>query len=106
MAAQHIIIAPTRQVERFQQLTELEVLELFSCAKEISKLFEAYFKAKRFNYLLQDGPEAGRRVNHVHLHLVPIRDDGVAHMNYQGGEDRTLQMMSEEVEMYKRFFEQ
>ena len=42
-----------------KDLTELEVLELWVCAKEVAKKFEEYFKVKNFMFLLQDGMESG-----------------------------------------------
>ena len=38
-----------------RDLTELEVLELFACAKEIAKKFEDVFKVRSFSYILEDG---------------------------------------------------
>ena len=36
----HVIVVPTRVVEHLKDLTELETLEIFVCAKEIAKKFE------------------------------------------------------------------
>ena len=70
----HVIVVPTRSVPHFRDLTELETLELFVCAKEISKKFEDVFKVRSFNFIIQDGENAGSIVKQVHMHLIP-RDD-------------------------------
>ena len=65
----HVLICPTRVVARFTDLTELETIELFVCAKEIAKKFEDQFnkKYRSFSYVIQDGGSAGSKVRHVHI---------------------------------------
>ena len=41
----HAIICPVRKVDSVSDLTELEYLEMFVCAQEVSKKFEDYFKS-------------------------------------------------------------
>jgi bis(5'-adenosyl)-triphosphatase len=48
----HVLVCPTRQVQHFRDLTELETLELFVCAKEIVNKFKDLFKVKSFNFLI------------------------------------------------------
>ena len=57
----HVKVCPTRVVKRFTELTELETLELFSCAKEIAKKLEEMFKFKNFNFVVRDGLAAGNK---------------------------------------------
>jgi bis(5'-adenosyl)-triphosphatase len=70
----HVILCPTRVVKSFYELTELETLEIFTCAREIAKKFEDYFKVKSFSFILQDGEAAGQSAPHIHLHIIP-RDE-------------------------------
>ncbi len=55
----HVLVCPTREVLYFRDLTELETLELFICAKEIAKKFEDVFKVRSFSFIMQDGENAG-----------------------------------------------
>jgi len=48
----HVLVCPTRAVTHFRDLTELETLELFVCAKEISKKFEDIFKVRSFSFVM------------------------------------------------------
>lgn len=62
MCPGHVVVSPTRIVKHFRDLTELEVLELHICAKEIAKKFEDNFKVRSFNFIIQDGADAGQTI--------------------------------------------
>ena len=52
----HVLVCPMRSsAKNLEDLSELEVLEMFVCAKEIARKFEDTFKVKSFMILLQDG---------------------------------------------------
>ena len=55
----HVMVVPIRQngtaPSQFSELTELETLEMFVCAKQITKAFEEKLKFKSFQILIQDG---------------------------------------------------
>jgi bis(5'-adenosyl)-triphosphatase len=55
----HVVVCPTRVVPKLVEMTEIETLELFVCAKEISKRFEDKFNFKNISFLIQDGDSAG-----------------------------------------------
>ena len=45
-----------RKVDSVSDLTELEYLEMFVCAQEVSKKFEDYFKGiSSFQFVMDDG---------------------------------------------------
>ena len=45
-----------RKVDSVSDLTELEYLEMFVCAQEVSKKFEDYFKGiSSFQFVMNDG---------------------------------------------------
>ena len=70
----HVLIVPTRQVNTLQELTELEILELWASAKEVASKFEDAFKVRNFMFLIQDGQSAGRKESGVYLQVIPRED--------------------------------
>ena len=98
----HVLVCPTRVVQHLRDLTELETLDLFVCAKEITKKFEDTYTVRSYSLILQDGDHAGQAVKHVHLHIIP-RDEklgGPKELQFQddGRYDRTQSEMAEEAE--------
>ena len=80
----HVIICPTRPVDFFKDLNELEVLELFFTAKEVAKAFEDKWRIRNFMYLIQDGNNSGQmkvtegedaRRSCMCLQLIPFDDE-------------------------------
>ncbi|XP_046841187.1 bis(5'-adenosyl)-triphosphatase-like, partial [Xenia sp. Carnegie-2017] len=67
----HVLLAPSRIVERFRDLTPDEVSDLFLSTQQISSVIEREFGATSLTVALQDGPEAGQTVPHVHVHVIP-----------------------------------
>eukprot|EP00271_Cylindrocystis_brebissonii_P001178 TRINITY_DN1147_c0_g1_i2.p1 TRINITY_DN1147_c0_g1~~TRINITY_DN1147_c0_g1_i2.p1 ORF type:complete len:126 (-),score=32.84 TRINITY_DN1147_c0_g1_i2:303-680(-) len=52
-------------------MSEEEVTDLWRTAKEVGQKVEAHFGATSLTYAIQDGPEAGQTVAHVHIHILP-----------------------------------
>ena len=69
----HVLVAPIRFVRRFCDLTEDEVADLFLSTQKISRVVEREFKATSLSIVMQDGPEAGHSVPHVHVQILPRR---------------------------------
>ncbi|CAL8357193.1 unnamed protein product [Gadus morhua 'NCC'] len=60
-----------RPVERFRDLLPEEVADLFSTTQRVASLVERHFNASSLTISIQDGPEAGQTVKHVHVHILP-----------------------------------
>ncbi|XP_075869375.1 bis(5'-adenosyl)-triphosphatase isoform X1 [Nelusetta ayraudi] len=67
----HVLVCPLRQVERFRDLQPEEVSDLFRTTQTIASLVEKHFDATSLTIAIQDGPEAGQTVKHVHVHVLP-----------------------------------
>ncbi|XP_039655051.1 bis(5'-adenosyl)-triphosphatase [Perca fluviatilis] len=67
----HVLVCPLRPVERFRDLRPDEVADLFSTAQRVGNLVEKHFNATSLTIAIQDGPEAGQTVKHVHVHVLP-----------------------------------
>ena len=67
----HVLVSPLRVVDRFSDLTEAEVSDLFLSTQRIARVVEQEFGASSVSIAIQDGPEAGQTVKHVHVHVLP-----------------------------------
>lgn len=66
-----MLVCPRREVKRFVDLTPEETSDLWISAQKIGKQLESYHKASSLTLAIQDGPQAGQTVPHVHIHIVP-----------------------------------
>ncbi|KAK9053728.1 hypothetical protein SSX86_024802 [Deinandra increscens subsp. villosa] len=67
----NVLVCPRREVKRFIDLTTEETSDLWISAQKIGKQLENYHKASSLTFAIQDGPQAGQTVPHVHIHIVP-----------------------------------
>ncbi|XP_060947733.1 bis(5'-adenosyl)-triphosphatase [Limanda limanda] len=70
----HVLVCPLRPVERFRDLQPDELADLFRTTQLVGDLVEKHFSATSLTIALQDGPEAGQTVKHVHVHVLPRRE--------------------------------
>ncbi|XP_071370044.1 bis(5'-adenosyl)-triphosphatase-like, partial [Centroberyx affinis] len=66
-----VLVCPLRPVERFRDLRPDELADLFSTTQRVGTLVEKHFNATSLTIAMQDGPEAGQTVKHVHVHVLP-----------------------------------
>ncbi|XP_041281764.1 bis(5'-adenosyl)-triphosphatase isoform X1 [Pyrgilauda ruficollis] len=69
----HVLVCPLRPVERFRDLCPEEVADLFCTAQRVGNVVEKHFCGTSLTFSIQDGPEAGQTVKHVHVHVLPRR---------------------------------
>lgn len=68
----HVLIVPLRrEVVRLSDLTHEESLDYFDTLQLIQRFISWQFKADSLNIAIQDGPEAGQTVPHLHTHIIP-----------------------------------
>ncbi|XP_074054942.1 bis(5'-adenosyl)-triphosphatase isoform X1 [Macrotis lagotis] len=67
----HVLVCPLRPVERFRDLNSNEVADLFQMAQKVGNVVEKHFQGTSLTFSIQDGPEAGQTVKHVHVHILP-----------------------------------
>ncbi|XP_070311883.1 bis(5'-adenosyl)-triphosphatase isoform X4 [Odocoileus virginianus] len=48
-----------------------EVADLFQAAQRVGTVVEKHFQGTSLTFSMQDGPEAGQTVKHVHIHILP-----------------------------------
>ncbi|KAH3679829.1 hypothetical protein WICPIJ_008491 [Wickerhamomyces pijperi] len=68
----HILIVPLRtDVLHLSDLTPIETVDYFNALQKIHKFIKHIYKAESLNIAIQDGPEAGQSVPHLHTHVIP-----------------------------------
>ncbi|XP_052135393.1 bifunctional bis(5'-adenosyl)-triphosphatase/adenylylsulfatase FHIT-like [Oryza glaberrima] len=67
----NVLVCPKREVKRFADLSSNEISDLWVTAKEVGIRLEQYHKASSLTFAIQDGPQAGQTVPHVHIHVIP-----------------------------------
>lgn len=67
----HVLVCPRREVKRFVDLTADETSDLWCVAQKIGGQLESYHNASSLTFAIQDGPQAGQTVPHVHIHIMP-----------------------------------
>ncbi|XP_036733936.2 bis(5'-adenosyl)-triphosphatase isoform X6 [Manis pentadactyla] len=101
----HVLVCPLRPVERFRDLRPDEVADLFQATQRVGTAVEKHFQGTSLTLSMQDGPEAGQTVKHVHIHVLPRkagdfqRNDSIydeLQKHDKGEEDRPALWRSEE----------
>ncbi len=69
----HTLIIPTRHVDRFTALEAAEAIDLLNLVWQVQQASDA----TSFSLGVNDGPDAGRTVEHFHFHVAPRRPGDV-----------------------------
>ena len=95
----HALIIPKKHAVLVEELEEDLYLKLFPIAREIaSKIKEKIPETTAFNYFIADGEDAGQKVFHVHLHVIPRKpNDGFKFVFDEEYYDRILTEEEREV---------
>uniref|UniRef100_A0A8D2QAA8 Bis(5'-adenosyl)-triphosphatase n=1 Tax=Zonotrichia albicollis TaxID=44394 RepID=A0A8D2QAA8_ZONAL len=116
--ARDVLVCPLRPVERFRDLRPEEVADLFRTAQRVGNVVEKHFCGTSLTFSIQDGPEAGQTVKHVHVHVLPRRagdfsrnDDVYEELQHHDKDDspdkwRTEEEMAAEAEILKKYFQE
>ncbi|XP_045528898.1 nitrilase and fragile histidine triad fusion protein NitFhit [Pieris brassicae] len=67
----HVLIAPLRVAERNQDLSEEEAADFYKTIRLVQKLMEKVHNTRSCTVTIQDGPDAGQTVKHLHCHILP-----------------------------------
>ncbi|XP_021279057.1 bifunctional bis(5'-adenosyl)-triphosphatase/adenylylsulfatase FHIT isoform X1 [Herrania umbratica] len=70
----HVLVCPRREVKRFVDLTVDETSDLWLTAQRVGGGLEGHHKASSLTFTIQDGPQSGQTVPHVHIHILPRRE--------------------------------
>ncbi|CAR27314.1 ZYRO0C13970p [Zygosaccharomyces rouxii] len=68
----HVLIVPLRtQVGQLSDLNKEETIDYFDTLQVVHQFIKWQYEADSLNIAIQDGPEAGQTVPHLHTHVIP-----------------------------------
>jgi bis(5'-adenosyl)-triphosphatase len=67
----HSLIIPKNHYTGLLELNDKELLDFFITAKMALRILLKAFNTDSFDWSLQEKPEAGQTIEHLHLHIVP-----------------------------------
>jgi diadenosine tetraphosphate (Ap4A) HIT family hydrolase len=68
----HTLVVPKRHVERFEDLSADELLDIQLTAQKVTRAVMAAFNVQDTFQMQKNGVAAGQTVPHYHLHIIPI----------------------------------
>lgn len=71
----HSLIIPKRHVERFEELTGNEILQIGQVVQKVNQAAEKVFGTSSYLLLQKNGKEVGQSVPHIHFHYIPRKKD-------------------------------
>ncbi|XP_076351477.1 ntrilase and fragile histidine triad fusion protein NitFhit isoform X3 [Tachypleus tridentatus] len=110
-----VLIAPLRPAERLKDLTGPEISDLFTCVQKVQGVIEEVHGVQSSTIAVQDGPEAGQTINHLHVHVLPrkaedIKNNDDIYLKLEGHEfnvtldARNEDGMSQEATLLRKYF--
>lgn len=72
----HVLVIPTRPVQRLADLDASELSSLITSVQKVGSVIERAYGADALTIACQDGKAAGQSVPHVHFHLLPRKLQG------------------------------
>lgn len=67
----HVLVSTKRPAARLPDLSPAEISDFFQTVCKVQKVAERLYDATSSTVTVQDGPEAGQTVFHVHCHIMP-----------------------------------
>ncbi|XP_062556274.1 nitrilase and fragile histidine triad fusion protein NitFhit [Armigeres subalbatus] len=67
----HVLVSTKRFAARMPDLNPAEINDLFQTVCKVQKVAERLYNGSSSTVTVQDGPEAGQTVFHVHCHVMP-----------------------------------
>lgn len=75
----HVLVSTKRCVPRLNALNSAEMSDLFNTVCQVQRMLESIYGTTAATVTVQDGPDAGQTVPHVHFHVMPRRPGDFKH---------------------------
>nr|CAH0113267.1 unnamed protein product [Daphnia galeata] len=69
----HVLVMPLKPTRRIPDMQPDELSDLFLTAQRVQRGMELFHGVSSSNVAVQDGPDAGQSIQHVHVHILPRR---------------------------------
>ncbi|CAD7004153.1 nitrilase and fragile histidine triad fusion protein NitFhit [Ceratitis capitata] len=108
----HVLVSTKRVTKRLESLLCHEICDLFSSVCKLQRMLEDFYKTTSATVTVQDGPDAGQTVPHVHFHILPRRPKDFSENDHiytrmddrcLDQPDRTLEDRISEAQKYRDF---
>lgn len=67
----HSLIVPKKHTLSFFDLSPDELADFYDLIKKVREIVQEKYNPDAFNIGINEGREAGRTVDHLHMHLIP-----------------------------------
>lgn len=67
----HSLVVPRKHITSLLSLNNTELFDFFETARATLQILMKAFNTDAFDWSLQEKPEAGQTIEHLHLHIVP-----------------------------------
>lgn len=74
----HFLIIPKRHVERYEELTEEELLDISKMIKHVDTVAATHFGTSSYLLLQKNGRDMGQSVSHLHFHYIAGKTNGLS----------------------------
>jgi histidine triad (HIT) family protein len=103
LAPGHTLVIPKERYKRLRDTPPEVSADVFEAVRELAPVIEDAVEADATNIGVNDGPDAGQEVPHLHVHIVPrFKDDGGGPIHAVAGsppdlDDDELDVIAEEI---------
>ncbi len=92
----HCLVVPKSHYETFLDISDEDLKNLILAAKKVAKALSLSIGSGSYNFVMNNGKEAGQVVAHAHIHLIPrFKDDRLrikwSHKKYEENEMKEMQ---------------
>jgi bis(5'-adenosyl)-triphosphatase len=75
----HSLVIPRKHVTSLLDLSNEEFQQFFLAARRAIQILMQAFHTNAFDWSIQEKPEAGQTLEHIHLHIVPRERQDLSH---------------------------
>lgn len=74
----HSLVIPKKHITSLLDLDELALSEIFQVARKAISILLEVFRGEGFDLAVQDGEVAGQTVPHLHVHIMPRKQNDLS----------------------------